>query len=155
MRRAGGRSVAVLLAAVAVGAPLAAQSPAVAAIDSLMADQLPAGNAHDAVRFLSAFAHDSTLVFVFNGTVISGYDSLLAQQRRWWANPAPGVEYVRTAPPEVTLLGPGSAFAVDRLAARRTLPSGEVKMGAFVVLLVWQLRPEGWRIVAAHESTAR
>ena len=154
MRRTGGRFVAVLLAAVAVGAPLAAQSPAVAAIDSLMADQLPAANAHDAERFLAAFAHDSSLVFVFNGTVISGYDSLLAQQRRWWAGPTGGVVYERTALPEVTVLAPGVALAVDRLAARRTLPSGEVRTGAFVVLLVWRLRPDGWRIVAAHESTA-
>ena len=147
------RTPALLLAGLVVAAPLRAQSPAIREIDSLMADQLPAANAGDAEQFLKGFAHDSTLTFVFNGMVISGYDSLLAQQRRWWSGGAGGVTYERKAPPQVTLLAPGVALAIDRIASRRILPSGEVRTGEAVVLLVWQRRAEGWRIVAAHEST--
>ncbi|HEY8104755.1 MAG TPA: hypothetical protein VIE46_01535, partial [Gemmatimonadales bacterium] len=110
---------------------------------------------HDVERFLAAFAHDSTLVFVFDGMVIAGYDSLLAQQRRWWSNGAEGVIYERKASPQITLLAPGVAVAIDRITSRRTLPSGEVRAGEAVVLLVWKRQPEGWRIIAAHESTAR
>ncbi|MGH7533705.1 MAG: YybH family protein [Gemmatimonadales bacterium] len=147
-RRAG-----AVVAGLVIATPLWSQAAARQQIDSLMADQLPAGNAHDADRFLAAFAHDSTLLFVFNGTIIRGYEPLLEQQRKWWSNGAGGVVYSRTAPPEVTILAPGVALAVDRLASRHTLPSGEVRTGDFVVMLVWRLRPEGWRIVAAHEST--
>lgn len=142
-----------MVAGLVVAAPLRAQAPTRQQIDSLMADQVPAANAHDAERFLAAFAQDSTLLFVFNGTIIRGYQPLLEQQRKWWSNGTAGVVYERTAPPEITILAPGVALAVDRLASHHTLPSGEVRTGDFVVMLVWRLRPEGWRIVAAHEST--
>lgn len=141
------------MAGLVVAAPLWSQGSARHQIDSLMADQLPAANARDAERFLAAFAHDSTLLFVFNGSIIRGFDPLLAQQRQWWSKGAGGAVYVRTAPPEITLLAPGIALAVDRLASRHTLASGEVRADDFVVTLVWRLRPEGWRIVMAHEST--
>lgn len=145
---------AALAVSLGVGAPLAAQSSAVRRIDSLLAEQLPAANAHDAERFLAGFAHDSSLIFVLNGSVMRGYDAVVARQREAWAGGGSAVVYARSAAPEVTLVGPDAAFALDRITARRTLPSGEVRSVDIAVLLVWQRRAEGWRIVAAHESTA-
>ena len=143
-----------LAVSLALGGPVAAQSSAVGQIDSLLAEQLPAANAHDAERFLAGFAHDSSLIFVLNGGVLRGYDAVLARQREAWAGGGGAVVYAREAPPEVSLVGPDAAYALDRITARRTLPSGEVRSVDIAVLLVWQRRPEGWRIVAAHESTA-
>lgn len=161
MRRADARTRclsvfagAALAAGLVLGPSVAAQSPpAVAQIDSLLADQLPAANAHDAERFLAGFAHDTSLIFVLNGSVMRGYDSVLARQRAAWAGGGATVTYARMGPPEVTLVGPDAAFVLDRITARRATASGEVHGAEIAVLLVWQRRPEGWRIVAAHEST--
>jgi uncharacterized protein (TIGR02246 family) len=135
----------------------AAQSQPTAAqreIQSLMDDELQAANAHDTDRFLATYLHDSTLVFVFNGAVMRGFTALRAAQLKAWSG-STDVAYSVRGPSDFTILTPAIAVVTEQLSSRRTQPSGEVKTNELTVTMVWQKRPEGWRIIQAHESSAR
>jgi len=135
--------------------PLLAQSAASspqAELQPLLDDQIQAANAHDTERFLTTYLHDSTLVFVFNGGVVQGYDALHAIQLKAWSS-SPDVVYTLRGPTTYRVLSPTIALATMLLGSRRTAPSGEVKTNELTVTMVWQKRPEGWRIVEGHESS--
>ena len=122
-------------------------------IEPILQEQMLAANAHDTDRFMAAYLHGASLVFVFNGVVYNGWNDLEAQQLKWWNNGKSDVAYVQRGSAEFTVLSPDVAIVMSPLESRRTLPSGEVSLGQFAVTMVWQKRPEGWRIVQAHEST--
>ena len=122
-------------------------------IQPILDSAMQAANAHDADRFLEPFLHDSTLVFVFNGGVTQGFDALRAVQLKAWNNGKTDVAYTVRGPTKYSVLTPAVAVVTLPLASRRTLPSGEVRTADLVVMMVWQKRADGWRIVAAHEST--
>lgn len=122
-------------------------------IQSIMNEQMRAANAHDTDRFMASYLHDASLVFVFNGVVYNGWDSLHAQQLKWWSDGKSGVVYSQRGPTEFTVLGPDAVVAMSPLQSRRTLANGEVSAGEFTVTAVWQKRPDGWKIVQGHEST--
>ena len=157
--------VAVIIHAVIplVGATLAspalhAQSPQVRAVhevqplvDSLMV----AANAHDTDRFLTSYLHDSSLVFVFNGVVTHGFQAVRDQQLKAWNNGTSDVVYTARQPSEITALTADVVLATDFLSSRRTLPTGDVRTTDLTVTMVWQKRPEGWRVIQVHESTVR
>jgi ketosteroid isomerase-like protein len=114
-------------------------------------DLLPAANAHDTDRFLKSYAHDSTVVFIYNGTVFTGYDTLRDVQLKAWAKT--DVVYSQHGPMSVLTLTPDIVVVTDPLSSRRTAPTGEVKTADFVVTMVCHRRAEGWRIVYVHESS--
>jgi len=121
-----------------------------------MLDELMlAANAHDTDRFLAAYLHQPALVFVFNGVVTKGWDALEALQLKWWNNGKSDVVYTQRGSSEFTVLGPDAVVVTNPLGSRRTLPNGQASTGEFTVTMVWQKRPEGWRIVQAHESTVQ
>lgn len=156
MRRMLGVAVlACMLAPVIVCAQAdAATSVAVRRqIEPLLHEQMLAVNAHDTDRFMAAYLHDASLVFVFNGTLYNGWDNLEAQQLKWWNNGKSDVVYSQRGPSEFTVLSPTIAVVMNPLESRRTLPNGETSMGEFAVTMVWQKRSNGWKIVQAHEST--
>ncbi|MGH9522558.1 MAG: YybH family protein [Terriglobales bacterium] len=121
----------------------------------LMHEQMLAAKAHDTDRFLATYAHDSTLVFVINGQVIRGYDSLREQQLKWWSQGKSDVVYTQQAPPQFMQLGPKTVLVTAELASRRTLPDGKTSEGTFAVTSIWQRLSDGWRVVYAHESWTR
>ncbi|MEO7042258.1 MAG: SgcJ/EcaC family oxidoreductase [Gemmatimonadaceae bacterium] len=123
-------------------------------IQPLLDEMTVAANAHDTDRFLATYLHNPDLVFVFNGDVIKGIDSVRTLQLKWWNNGKSDVVYVERAPATITALTPDVAIVVQAMQSRRTLPSGEVSSGNFAVMDVWQKRPDGWRIIQVHESTA-
>lgn len=137
-----------------------AQSPAPRAVAAerairpLLAEQMQAANAHDTDRFLAHYARDSALVLVFNTDVIRGYAAIRAQQLRWWNNGKSDVAYSEREPALFTVVTPDVVVVTQQLQSRRTLPSGATASGDFVASSVWQHAAGGWRIVAAHESTA-
>ncbi len=122
-------------------------------IEPLLAEMTRAANAHDTDRFLATYLHDSTLVMVFNGSVVTGYDSVRALQLRWWNNGRSDVVYRMQGPARFTVLGTGAVVVTHGLHAQRTDSSGVLRQSELAVMSVWQKRPEGWRIVAVHEST--
>ncbi|HET8762978.1 MAG TPA: nuclear transport factor 2 family protein [Gemmatimonadales bacterium] len=124
-------------------------------IQPLLDEQKAAAADHDTDRFMAAYLRSPDLVFVFNGTVIRGWDALREQQRIWWRNGASDVTYSARSAPIFTTLDSTLVIVTSALASRRTGADGAETTSAFAVTAVWQKRAEGWRIVSAHESTVR
>lgn len=123
-----------------------------AAIEPIAAEMLRAANAHDAEAHLAAYAKSPALTFVVNDQVIRGWEPLLAQQRVWWQNGKSDAVYSIVDSTLYQVPAPGAVIQTYTLASRRSAPDGTAREGRIVVTDVWQLRPEGWRIVYAHEA---
>lgn len=126
-----------------------------AEIQPLLDEQMLAANAHDTDRFLATYLHDPKLVFAFNGTITLGWDEVRALQLKWWNAGKSDVAYRLNGEAKFTVLTPEVAVVTSPMVSVRTLPDGQVARGEFVVTTVWEKRPEGWRVVQVHESTAR
>ncbi len=151
------RSWAIVCTPVLLAGALAAQGAPASPrrqVEPLLESMMVAANAHDTDRFLAPYLHDSTLVMVFNGAVISGFDSVRTLQLKWWNNGRSDVVYTRRAPARFRVLGPDALIVTDALRSQRTDSAGVTRQADFAATSVWQKRPEGWRIVAVHESTA-
>ena len=122
-------------------------------IEPLLDELMLAANAHDTDRFLAHYLRQPDLVFVYNGDVTLGWDNLRALQLKWWNGGQSDVVYSQRGAPEFTVLSQKVVVVTDQLASSRTLPDGQLQTGEFVVTMVWEKRPEGWRIVQAHESS--
>ncbi|HEY8309244.1 MAG TPA: nuclear transport factor 2 family protein, partial [Gemmatimonadaceae bacterium] len=118
------------------------------------AEMMTAANAHDTDRFMGAYMRDPSFVFVINGTVMNGWDAVRAQQLKWWNNGRSDVVYSYVGEPEFTVLSSDAAVVTERMSARRTLANGQTTTGELAVTMMMQKRPEGWRAVQVHESTA-
>jgi uncharacterized protein (TIGR02246 family) len=147
---------AVLLASVFAASVAAGQSAPAgpqSQLQPLMDEEIQAANAHDTDRFLAAYLHDSTLVFVYNGMVVNGFTKLRELQYKAWNSPKTDAVYSVRGPDSYTVLAPDMVLATSLLSSRRTAPTGEIKTGDMVITMVWKKRAEGWRIIQAHEST--
>lgn len=123
-------------------------------IEPLLAEMLTAANAHDTDRFMTAYVRDPSFIFVINGTVMNGWDAVRAQQLKWWNNGKSDVVYSYVGEPEFTVLSSDAAVVTERMSAHRTLANGQITTGELAVTMAMQKRPEGWRAVQVHESTA-
>jgi hypothetical protein len=157
MKRASIRSS--LLVSVAASVLAAAAAPARAApvtskqaIRPILAQMMRAAAAHDTGRFMAPFLHASSLVFVFDGVFMHGWNTLYRQQRKWWQHGRSDVRYRLDHPVEFMALAPGAEVTTLRMSARRVLPNRTVSASAFVVTYIWRRLPGGWRIVYGHES---
>jgi ketosteroid isomerase-like protein len=123
-------------------------------IEPLLVQMLAAANAHDTDRFMAAYLRQPSFIFVFNGTIINGWEAAHAQQLKWWNNGKSDVVYKYSSPPAVTVLGPDAAVITQPISATRTQPDGRKSTGEIVATTVWQKFPQGWRGVQVHESMA-
>ncbi len=120
----------------------------------LLAELLASANAHDADRHCAVYACDAELVFVANGAIIRGWDAYRERQRQWWnAGRATGV-YEYRGEPICQPLGRNLGVTTLIILARNALADGVVRERELVFTALWSERPEGWRIVYAHESSA-
>ncbi|MGA2780017.1 MAG: nuclear transport factor 2 family protein [Steroidobacteraceae bacterium] len=140
--------------ALGADAPLSAEA-ARAAVAPLLDQMGAAANAHDIDRHVGFYAHDPAVMLIFNGQAISGWDAIRAKQAEWWKNGKTDVVYTMLGPPDFRSPAPGLVVTTLLMKSRRTLPNGEISEGEFAVSSLWQLRPEGWRVIYAHESTTR
>lgn len=122
-------------------------------IEPLLTEMMAAANAHDTDRYMMAFMRGPDVVFAFNGTIIQGWADLDAQQLKWWNNGKSDVVYAERGAPVITVLARDAAVVTMGLDSHRTMANGQAVTGTAVVTMVWQKRPEGWRVVQAHEST--
>jgi ketosteroid isomerase-like protein len=146
---------ALLLFSVFLPGLARAQSPAQPEILPLLHEQMVAANAHDTDRFLATYLHSPELVFVVNGRVIRGFDSLREQQLQWWNHGKSDVVYTEQVPPQIQHLGNDAMVVTQQLSSRRTGPDGKPMEGTIAVSAIWRRLPDGWRVVYAHESIAR
>ena len=148
-----------MLFGAAVSSPALAQSDSLASarkeILPLLSAMQTAANAHDADKHLAFYAHDPSLLFVINDEAITGWEALLAKQRQWWQNGKSDVIYTFVGEPDFKMPAPGLVITTYFLSSRRTLPDGTARATGFGVSAVWQRRPEGWRIIYAHESVVQ
>jgi ketosteroid isomerase-like protein len=112
-----------------------------------------AANAHDAEKHVSFYAREPSLLFVINDEAIVGYDALLAKQREWWQGGKTDVAYTLIGKPDFRMPARGLVMVTYFLTSRRTMPDGKTRNTGFGISALWQQRPEGWRIIYAHEST--
>jgi len=149
--RRHGIAALILFAAVS----LHAQETLRQQIEPMIHEMEQAANAHDTDRFMAAYVHQPTLIFVINGEVIHGWSALREQQLKWWLNGKTDVVYSPSGEPEYSVLGPDTVAVTLPLASSRMQPDGTKSRGTFVVSMIWEKLPEGWRIVYAHESATR
>jgi ketosteroid isomerase-like protein len=112
-------------------------------------------NAHDTDRHMAAYSRDSALIFIINGEIIQGWDALRERQYQWWnKGKATGV-YEYLGEPTCEILGKDLGLTTHLISARASLPDGQVRERQLAFTALWRRRPEGWRIVYAHESSTK
>ena len=115
-----------------------------------------AANVHDADAHVAFFAKDPTIIFVAGDRRIVGWQAILDQQRKWWpegrikAGGAPAYKLI--AGPDFIVLDRNAALLSFILDAPKTNPDGTRVDRTLGVSQLWQRRPEGWRVIYAHES---
>jgi ketosteroid isomerase-like protein len=120
----------------------------------ILAQMETIANKHDVNAFMEFYEKSPAMVFVFNGSEIHGFDALKVEQAKWWQDGKSDVTYTREAAPEFTVLGPDAAVVTLNESSTRTLSDGAKTKGTVMITEVFERRPEGWRIVYSHESTA-
>ncbi len=140
-------------------ASLAASPPgdletAQAEILPLLKEMNAAANLHDAERHVAFYARDPDLLFVIHDRAIVGWDALLEQQRVWWRDGKTDVVYTMAGEPDFRMPQPGLVVVAYFLDSVRSTGDGTTRQMRLAVSAMWQWRPDGWRIIYAHESTA-
>lgn len=124
-----------------------------AEVAPLLAQMGAAANAHDIERHVGFYAHDSSVIFIFNGQATIGWDAIRENQDRIWRSGKSDVVYTMQGKPSFLVPAPDLVVTTIFLKSRRTMPNGQIANGEFAVSSVWQKRPEGWRVIYSHEST--
>ena len=126
-----------------------------AEVAPLLAEMGAAANAHDVDRHVGFYAHDGSVVFIFNGEATIGWEAIREKQRGAWRNGTSDVVYTMLGKPTFLVPELGLVVTTIFLKSRRTMPNGQIADGEFAVSSLWQKRPEGWRVIYSHESTTR
>ena len=140
--------LAPMLSGATAPEPVAAEAPIRAALSAMQ----DAANAHDTDRFMIWYLHDNSLVITFNGDTVRGWQAIRNQQLAWWENGKSKAVYSEEQRPEITMQGADVATTIQWLKVHGPTLDGKAKRARLVVTSVWKQRPEGWRIVLAHES---
>ena len=124
-------------------------------VAALIAELLASANAHDTDRHCAVYARDAALIFIVNGEVIRGWDAYRERQRQWWDNGRATGLYEYRGEPAYEALGDDLGLTTAVIVARAELPDGQIRQRELVASALWKRRPEGWRIVYAHESSTK
>jgi len=124
-------------------------------IRGALSEMHQAASALDADRFMNWYLQDPSLTITFDGHIMRGWEVIRDQQRRWWSASTTKLTYIEDMPPEVRLLGPDVATTLQSMTIGGDIPQGAAKPTHLTVTSVWKKRPEGWRIVIAHESISQ
>jgi ketosteroid isomerase-like protein len=140
----------VLLAVVATGCCAAArrfERADRAAVTGLLERQRAAWNRGDLEAYMSGYARTSALVFTSGGQIRRGWDDTLRRYRSRYGGDRAGMGQLAFDILEVQPLGADGAVVLGRWRLSQTPNAGG---GVFSV--VFERRPEGWRIVHDHTS---
>lgn len=111
-----------------------------------------AANDHDVEKHLAYYVREPDLMFIINDRMVVGYDELVKSQRRAWKDGKSDVVYSVEGEPDFRMPADGLIMLTYFLKSHRTEPDGSTMHSRFSVSMLWQRRPEGWRITYAHES---
>jgi len=124
-------------------------------VAQLIAELLASANSHDTDRHCAVYARDAALIFIVNGEVIRGWDAYRERQRQWWDDGRATGSYEYRGEPAYEALGDDLGLTTAVIVARAELPDGQIRQRELVASALWKRRPEGWRIVYAHESSTK
>jgi beta-aspartyl-peptidase (threonine type) len=122
---------------------------AVAQIRSVLRAQQDAWNRGDIDAFMNGYAHSRSTIFVSEGTVRRGWETVRARYRKKYSDRAK-MGLLTFSDLEITSLGPDAAVALGRWKLKR---AQDQPHGRFT--LIFRRLPEGWRIVHDHTSVAK
>lgn len=118
-------------------------------IRTAIADMNRAAVALDADRFMAWYWNSPALAITFDGETMRGWRPILDQQRLWWSDKTAAISFVEKRPPEITVQGGDVATTIQWMSVKS---AKDAKPADLTITSVWKKRPEGWRIVLAHES---
>ncbi len=121
----------------------------------LLAEMEASANLHNTDRHLAAYSRDPALIFILNGEIIRGWDTLRERQRQWWDDGRATGVYEYIGEPICELFSKDLGLTTSVIAARAYLPDGQVRERKLVFTALWTRRLEGWRIIYAHESSTK
>jgi ketosteroid isomerase-like protein len=125
------------------------------AVTPILAEMEASANAHDTDRHMAAYARSPSLVFVFNGEVVPGWDALRQQQLKWWDGGKAKGSYAYVGTPLFESIGDDAGITTFLIAARREMEDGTVVERTLAHSALWRRLAEGWRIIYAHESSTK
>ncbi len=153
-------SVALILVAVLVGAPLAApsQTPtngAALQIRAVLEAQVAAWNLGDIPAYMEGYWKSEKLVFAGATGVTRGWQATLERYQRTYPNRA-AMGALAFSDLETTILSADSAFVLGRWHLKRggSASASPPDVGGVFSLVLRRL-PEGWRIIADHTSVVQ
>jgi len=123
-------------------------SDAEAEIRAVLQDQVAAWNQADLAGFMEGYAQLASTRFASGGTATVGWQPVLDRYRQRYTNAA-AMGHLIFFEVKVDVLSPDSALVFGNWLLER---SGSTPTGLFSLL--FRLRPEGWRIVHDHTSSA-
>jgi ketosteroid isomerase-like protein len=118
------------------------------AIEKLLLDQVVAWNAGDVEGYMKGYWNSDSTVFVSGGNLTRGYKGVLARYKKSY-DTREKMGRLEFSELEVKMVTPafGVATGVWRLYRAKDEP-----WGRFTLLV--ELKPEGWRIIHDHTSSA-
>jgi uncharacterized protein (TIGR02246 family) len=141
------KHISVVIAAI-VACDAQAQSAHVE-VRRAMAQMNSAAAALDADAFMAWYWKSPSLVITFDGEVMHGWQNILSAQRKWWSDKNSGIAFSEEREPEIVSQGPAVLTSIQWMSVR---DAKRAKPSRLIITSVWRKRPEGWRIVLAHES---
>lgn len=136
--------VAVLLGCSPPPIPATDPTPA---LQRLMEQSARAWNAGDLDGFLITYAQDSATTFVTARGPIYGFEEI---RGRYAARFAPGAERDSLTFTDFTVRMMGADYVLS--TARYVLTRGDSVTATGPFTVIWERRPEGWRMVHDHTS---
>ncbi|MCR6702684.1 MAG: nuclear transport factor 2 family protein [Dokdonella sp.] len=118
----------------------------------LMDEMLAAANAHDTDRFMAVYERSPTLMLTFDDQTLVGWQAVRDQQLQWWNGGETDAVYRLRGEPKITVISPDVVATLQSLEVEATGPDGKKGTVKVMATSIWKKRPEGWRIVLAHES---
>jgi ketosteroid isomerase-like protein len=103
----------------------------------------------DADQFMAWYWNSPALTITFDGQTMRGWQHILDEQRKWWSDKNSGIKFAEQRPPEITPQRPDLVTSIQWMTVAA---ENSKKPSQLVITSVWKKRPEGWRIVLAHES---
>lgn len=142
-------ALALLLAACAASPPRAARWEPTdrAAITAALVAQVDAWNRGDLARYMDAYARLPGLVFTSGGKVRRGWQDTFDHYRARYATDPAAMGRLSFTLDEIDPVGADGAVVLGRWEL-----VGSEHPGRGVFSLVFERRPEGWRIIHDHTS---
>jgi len=136
--------LATALAACAAPAPTADPSPE---LQALLDQSAAAWNAGDLDGFLITYARDSATTFVTTRGPVYGFETI---RDRYAARFEPGAERDSLHFTDFTVRMLGADYVLS--TARYMLTRGDSVTATGPFTVIWERRPEGWRMIHDHTS---